>query len=583
MLHQIVVTIAFVAVVISFICVVVIAFQKPGKGQKLTFLSGTLVLLICIGYFGTTLADDIDLMKYATKIEYMGACFVYPVLLLLYLMLLDIKINRKVMAVLFAVSTIICISALTFDMGPWFYTDYRVAVTGGVPKFMKTYGPMHQVFTLEVMGYTIAFLILLIKKIGRKGIGTGYAFCFSLIAIAPSAAWLLEKVVKSPVSLQPFGFIASDICFMYLISHRLFDINSLAMDMVFDKVDSAIVIFDDDDRFLMANNLAKEMFAGLDKLMKGDSIKEKAPELMVIFNDLRAMYERELKNGLNVRQYDTLKDMAIYKFQDRQYKPSFSLLMNNNSRIGEICMMTDVTAEYKFTISQRDYQAELVRDVNEKTKALKRLQEQMVFGFASIVESKNLVTGGHIKRTSSYVEAIGRELFRERKFPDELNGTFVERLRLVAPLHDVGKISVPDEILDKPAKLSPEEFEKIKLHTTAGAKIVDMTMSMNDSREEYQMAHDIAMYHHEKWDGGGYPEGRKGREIPLCARIMAVADVFDALISRRPYKEPYSMDEAFDILLAESGSHFDPEVVDAFIVIRPEIERLYSNLKDRSD
>jgi HD-GYP domain-containing protein (c-di-GMP phosphodiesterase class II) len=174
------------------------------------------------------------------------------------------------------------------------------------------------------------------------------------------------------------------------------------------------------------------------------------------------------------------------------------------------------------------------------------------------------------------VEAIAKELQREGKLPDIIDDAYIAKLKRSAPLHDIGKIAVSDLILNKPGKLTDEEFAIMKGHTTEGfhilAKIVDNTNdSLDDDylKESIEMAH----YHHEKWDGTGYPTGIKGDAIPLSARIMAVADVFDALVAERIYKKPFTYERAMSIITEGSGKHFDPMVVDAFCKIS---EKLYN-------
>ncbi len=143
-----------------------------------------------------------------------------------------------------------------------------------------------------------------------------------------------------------------------------------------------------------------------------------------------------------------------------------------------------------------------------------------------------------------------------------------------APLHDIGKIRIPDAILNKPGRLTKEEFDCIKTHTTAGREILQQTIQGIESAGYLHDATDMAAYHHERWDGGGYPEGLRGEEIPLGARLMALADVTDALLSKRSYKEAFSFDRAADIIRDESGSHFDPVLVDAFMNIQEQIQEI---------
>ncbi len=223
------------------------------------------------------------------------------------------------------------------------------------------------------------------------------------------------------------------------------------------------------------------------------------------------------------------------------------------------------TDTYNF-ISQVQGQAERIR----------KMQEVIIMEFAEVVEARDKSTGNHIKKTAAYVEALAEQLKKEGKFADVLTEEFVQKLKRAAPLHDIGKIAVSDLILNKPGKLTDEEFGIMKSHTTEGWKILTKmvedagdTIDANYLNESIDMAH----YHHEKWDGTGYPTGIKGEEIPLSARIMAVADVFDALVAERVYKKPFTYEKAMAIITEGAGRHFDPEIVETFTHIS---ERLYS-------
>ena len=201
------------------------------------------------------------------------------------------------------------------------------------------------------------------------------------------------------------------------------------------------------------------------------------------------------------------------------------------------------------------------------------LQYRTIVGMANLIESRDEDTGEHVKRTSWFVDRIARKLDEKGVYRDEIDNEFLENLWKAAPLHDIGKITVPDAILKKPGKLTEEEFEIMKRHAAQGGQIVYETMDGIEERQYIEMAHDVAKYHHEKWNGTGYPEGLSGEAIPLCARIMAVADVFDALISKRCYKPAMSIDQAFEIIEESAGSHLDPVVAEAFIELRPEVEQ----------
>lgn len=220
------------------------------------------------------------------------------------------------------------------------------------------------------------------------------------------------------------------------------------------------------------------------------------------------------------------------------------------------------------------------RDYYQKSNM--RLQKSLISTMADLVENRDENTGGHIHRTSSYVELIARKLQKQEKYRTILTDKYIEDMVIAAPLHDVGKIHIPDSILNKPGKLDAEEFATMKTHSAAGGAIISHIESTAGEIEYLRLAKEMAEYHHERMDGTGYPHGLKGEEIPLCARILAVADVFDAVSSKRCYKEAFSLDRSFAIIEEESGSHFDPEVAKAFIDSREAVEEVFVRFQSKN-
>ena len=222
--------------------------------------------------------------------------------------------------------------------------------------------------------------------------------------------------------------------------------------------------------------------------------------------------------------------------------------------------------------------------LRERTKAAEELSvyhNEMIMGFATLVENKDGSTGGHIKRTTMYVKLLAEELRSRGYYKEILTKDYVKDLYMAAPMHDIGKISVPDVILQKPGRLTEEEFEIIKHHTEDGGRIVKDTFGHLENEQYTEMAYNVARFHHEKWNGKGYPEGLKKREIPLCARIMAIADVFDAVSERRCYRDAMPLERCFEIILEGSGKDFEPVLVEVFLDIRDKVERIHKNFERR--
>ena len=207
-------------------------------------------------------------------------------------------------------------------------------------------------------------------------------------------------------------------------------------------------------------------------------------------------------------------------------------------------------------------QIELSDRIKKDMEKQNEMQTHVIESLSTIIETRDVGTGEHVKRTKLYFKMIASELMKYDKYKEELTPESINEMVEAAPLHDVGKICVSDVILLKPGKLTSEEFDKMKIHTTKGGEMVNEIFKDFEDEEIIKNAYDIAMFHHEKWNGCGYPQGLKGEEIPLSARIMAIADVFDALVSKRVYKDSIAPIEAFSVIESESGTHFDPDIIE---------------------
>ena len=229
----------------------------------------------------------------------------------------------------------------------------------------------------------------------------------------------------------------------------------------------------------------------------------------------------------------------------------------------------------------RDKSAFLEAEVDKRTREIRAIQDVTIHTLASLAETRDSETGNHIRRTQFYVKALARRLCENPGLAAILTPRYIEMLFKSAPLHDIGKVGIPDSILLKPGRLSPEEFEIMRTHTTLGRQAIEHAEQLLGMQVDFlSMSKDIAQSHQEKWDGSGYPQQLAGDAIPLSARLMALADVYDALISRRIYKPAMSHAQAAEIIVAGRGQHFDPDVVDAFLAIQDEFQAIARRFSD---
>lgn len=225
-------------------------------------------------------------------------------------------------------------------------------------------------------------------------------------------------------------------------------------------------------------------------------------------------------------------------------------------------------------------------ELNEKVSEIERskiqvikMQNHTIESLSNLVENRDEDTGEHVRRTRAYVELLAVQLMKNNHYPDILTPRYIRFLKRAAPMHDIGKIVVPDAILKKPGRFTPDEFEQMKRHAAEGGRIVHEILDGYEDPQYIQITADIAKHHHEKWNGSGYPDRLVGESIPLCARIMAIADVFDALVSPRVYKSPMTYEEAFQIIKEGAGIHFDPIIAQEFLLIKEKAAAINESYK----
>lgn len=278
------------------------------------------------------------------------------------------------------------------------------------------------------------------------------------------------------------------------------------------------------------------------------------------------LVEKNIINPVNAIAYCA---GAFAYNSDKAREQSVERLKRLNVHSGD-----EVENLYNAFVQTTEESMRFVDDIQTQTETISQMQNGLIMVLADLVESRDKCTGDHVRKTAAYVKIICEEMKRRGFYKEQLTDKFIENVVNAAPLHDIGKINVPDSILNKPGKLTDLEFAIMKAHTTVGAEIMEDAIRRVPSSGYLEEAKDLAEFHHEKWNGKGYPHGLSGEEIPLSARIMAVADVFDALVSRRSYKKPFSFEKAMSIIKEDAGTHFDPLVAEAFLSAGDEVRKV---------
>lgn len=344
---------------------------------------------------------------------------------------------------------------------------------------------------------------------------------------------------------------------------------------------SKIILVVDDDRtnLIMAEKLLGKEYQIISVTSGEQALKflsKKKPDLILLDINMPEMDGFEVMRRIKAeKEWEMIP--VIFLTADRDADTEVECLeMGAVDFVGKPFEPEIMRNRIRRTLEIEEYRKDLEGVVRRQTAKIEKIQREIIISLVNLIESRDGSTGQHVKRTSQYVEMIIEELQKRNMFDDVINEAYIYNVTKAAPMHDIGKIKIPDQVLQKPGKLTDEEFDIMKQHSLEGGKIIHTIMEKIEEKDYIEVAYNVATFHHEKWNGKGYPDGLSGEQIPLEARIMAVADVFDALISKRCYKDAMSLDKAFDIIEESRGEHFDPQIAQVFLELRPQIEAYLS-------
>lgn len=464
------------------------------------------------------------------------------------------------------VSFALFLCALTIGYVDWYYQDTWLVQGDGYVFLAKDYGPLHKLYPAYIMAmmlYSLGIVICALRR--RTRVSHFVSVGLMLLQVIACAVYLGERMVGLQVELMPLVYVMC-VGGILLMLNRVasYDVGGIARDSIEENNEYGFVVCDKRFRFCSADAQARQWFPELDSLRIDYRI-----------DDCSTDFLKQLRSWV----VDGEEDQTARFVRDGRSLELTHSTPKSNHRTLHCVQIRDNTQQQRYLDLVKHYNEELEEKVEEKTAQLERIQNDVVVGMASIVEGRDGNTGDHIRRTSDVVRIFVSRLLRDGDVPG-LTRDIAHRIVKAAPLHDFGKVAVPDAILNKPGKFTPEEYEIMKQHAEKGAVIVAQILQNSDDEQLKEIAVNVAHYHHEKWDGNGYPDGLAGTRIPFEARVMALADVFDALVSKRVYKERLDYDRAFSIIEESSGSHFDPALCQRFLACRAEIEELYDSYGD---
>ncbi len=526
----------------------------------------TIIPIALLGYLKLAEAQSLEAAVFALKISYLGGCYLLLFVLLSVLNLCNISYRKTFSIALIVIMTLIYLSVLSIGIFPIFYKSVSYVDNGGYVRLVKEYGPIHTAFIVMLLLLLILNMFAIIYSYrNKKDVSDTTIVLLFIVVVISVMSYFISKSFLNGLELTPLTYIFDQILFL-IIAHRIcmYDITDSAIDSIVQTGDTGIISLDFKYRYLGSNKTAMNII----------------PELYNIKIDTSIEKEESLKKLLIPWIETFVADESDDKFYlrkgDRTYIADINYLYNGDKKRGYQFLLTDDTKNQEYIALINNYNADLKREVDLKTAHIKEMSDRLILDMAIMVESRDNSTGGHIRRTADCVRLIVNEIKKDNRFG--VTAEFFRNVIKAAPMHDLGKIAVDDAILRKPGRFTDEEFEKMKKHAAEGARIVHEVLRDTDDAYFHQIAENVAHYHHERWDGSGYPEGLKGDDIPLEARIMAIADVYDALVSKRVYKDSMSFEQADSIIMESMGRHFDKRLEPYYVAARSELEKYYTGL-----
>jgi len=524
-----------------------------------------LIPIILLGYTMKTRAVNAEEAKLAFCFIYLDSTLLPVLAIFTMLRTLGIKIKGWFKLALY----ILCFSHLLMVWlckdNALYYASMTVEKTplGSITKM--TSGPLkglHYGYLVLMFALIIGILVLCFVK--KKDCSIRSLLTYSIIGVVCIIFYAIEMTADFDFSLLPVLYVISDV-FIALAYDRTHchDMDFVVVDHKNDDTTRGYIAFDIKGRLLGYSENALLFIPELRGKRIDARFDDNDTRLQEICYPLIDTYERDKKATADYSVDQLIfRCIVTYFYMHKGGRPS-----------GYLFEIQDVTAEQGYLNLIKEYSQSLQKEVEAQTEHIRNIQQQVTLGMATIIENRDMNTGGHVRRTSAIIKILVEEM-RNQGF-QELDDVYADEIIRSAPMHDLGKISIDNAILCKPAKLTDEEFAIMKTHSAKSGEIVQAILAGVESPHFVVTAYQLARFHHERWDGRGYPERLVEDEIPLEARIMAVADVYDALVSKRCYKEPMSYEMAAKIMMEGMGSQFDPMMGPVFMGCREKLEAYY--------
>ncbi|WP_051216838.1 HD domain-containing phosphohydrolase [Butyrivibrio fibrisolvens] len=561
--------------ILLVISVLVILYMAQKNYENIDIYYWTLVILIpvvVLGYWLKTRVTTVEGAKLCFCFIYIDSTVLLTAVIFNIMRFMGIAVKSWIKLVAYIVGFgHLFIIWLCFD-NDLYYKNVTLIDTGLGTATKMVNGPLkivHWIYLILVLSIIIALMIMAIVRKGTYSRRT--LILYSLLTGVGILVYIIESILDVDFSNLPALYVTADILIALNYDHaHTHDIACLISEQQKYHGTKGYVAFDLDRNFLSCNSKIYDFVPELKKQVVDENLPPDS-ELRSIFYSLIDDYRRDFKN---VKKFD--HDGRICQCEISEFS-----IRKDGKVQGYLFDIDDVTEEEKVLQVMKDYNTTLNKEVKIKTESIKNIQEKVVLGLANMVENRDNNTGGHVKRTSDLIKIVVNEAKRQGVY--SISEQYAEDIVRAAPMHDIGKITIENSILCKPGDLTKEEFNIMKTHSVKSGEFVNLILKGVEEKHFVDVAYNVARYHHERWDGRGYPEGLVGEMIPLEARLMAIADVYDALVSQRYYKKALKYEEAAKIMVEGMGSQFDPNMLSVFLGCRHELEEYYMDIQEDFD
>ena len=571
-----------IIVLLSMLSLAFLVYYSQRGNNLLEILMSVILLVSNVGYYFGAISRTVDSAFIANSLGYIGGIFLPFIVMLKLVDFSKSKIPDWFTFTMAFFNVFLYIMIMMSEKFTFYYSE-AVFDPGPPAALLTTPGPFYYVrFIILGVEMALSIFFTVLTYTGRRKASFRTMILFVGMMFMVFVVYIAELIVNLRYELLPFFYLGCGIVLVYSSTRMsLYDVTLSVQEKIEEVNNYAYMVFDRNFNFVGCNTAAYKFFPELSNATIDTRINAENYALKGI---LKWMHDTSMYADRSDIKKKFIKDDVVINDRNPEERKHLNCELSfihfgSQKRIaGYLVELVDDTAQQD-RIEQLSFKGErLQREAAKQAKKLKSLQSSTILGMAAMIESRDNSTGGHINRTSAccalFVEYLRTcpEYHRSENYWDAVVNS--------APLHDLGKINISDAILKKRDKLKPWEYDEMKTHAQKGAEIVKKVLADVDDREFVKVAINVAHHHHEKYNGTGYPDGLEGKHIPFEARIMAIVDVFDALVSKRYYKKAMAYNEAFKIIEDEKGSHFDPELADSFFAMKKEIIDLYESFND---